>query len=257
MGDFDDDILAALLNDPYKAPDSFGVVSGAYQASKPKLSSPKLTALQKELMFGMHYGAGTSKLADIAEQHGIEYSKADIEAIKAMYESTFAPKPEKIGHLFLGGTMHGKRVKTHGMWLVEIPVPVKPNAIGLWSADELSTVGYTVQKYVLQKIALPGKDPSLSAEVFVLDEPDLMGTGYKDKLISEYMAKFFSTEKNSVNTPVLPPTPEPIPAPPVQVADGLRITIGGKTIEWTPDESQLQGLLSWAAQSLGPGKEAQ
>ena len=215
-----------------------------------------LKHLLKELNFGMHYGAGTEKLAAIHDQIQ-QYSDLDIALMKAMMGPA-TPAPI-IGHLFLGGPLHGQRIKTNGMWHYQHQVPVKPNAIGIWSKDdELPTVGYSVVNYVQQKIMLPGpKHGEVEYAIVYVAESQAheMGTGKKDALFGQYMKDYLSDIQTSANTPVKPPLPEPIPAPPVPVSDGLRITIGGKTIEWTPDENQLAGLLSWAAQSLGPGKD--
>ena len=211
----------------------------------------KMTPEQKTILFAMHYGAGANKIAAYAQQ--------DVDAAKAIYAELYdgvkTPKAKEVGHLFLGGTLHGQRALTDGQWNIQVPVYDKPNVIGKWDEFEVPTVGYTVQNYIRQKIMLPGHNTPY-AEVFILDEHGALGTGNKDKLIGQHMLDFFSPMQNSVNTPVLPPLPKPVVQEPVQKTDGLRITIGGKTIEWTVDQNQLEGLLSWAAQSLGPGKEA-
>ena len=254
MGDVDD-YLEELLHDKT---DSFGVVSGVLTGGKMSGKSTMLSNLQKEILFGQHYGMGTQKLEDMM----VKYSEADVKATQAFSDhlkylkakAEAKAKQKYIGHLFLGGPEHGKRHKTDGQWVVKVPVPGKQSEyLATWSMDDAPVgVGYTVVSYVRQKIMLPGSN---YAEVYVLDDPKMMGTGQKDQLIAQHMLNFFSTHENEVNTPVLPPPPEPVKPAPVE--DGIKITIGGKTIEWTADAAQLSGLLSWAAQSLGPGKETQ
>lgn len=216
----------------------------------------------KELNFAQHYGAGANKIQEFYGQIQ-QYANQDIEAVKAMLEKQMFPgmpakQKKTVGYIFLGGSLHGQRVITDGHWLWETHLPVKPDFTGIWTMEDdltLPTVGYTIEKYLMQKIMLPGyasHGGGNYAEVYILDDASKAGTGYKDKLIADFMLSFFSPIENEVNTPVLPTLPEPTPVP---VSDGLRITIGGKTIEWTPGENQLEGLLSWAAQSLGPGKD--
>lgn len=248
MGDLDDTLKPEWL---------YGVASGPILKDVHHLKH-----LMKELNFAKHYGMGTAKIEEMLLQ---QYAAQDIEAVKVMLEKQMFPgmpaKQKPVGYIFLGGSLHGQRVVTDGHWIWETHLPVNPNFAGIWTMEDdltLPTVGYTIEKYLMQKIMLPGHAAHGGgnyAEVYVLDDAFKMGTGYKDKLIADFMLSFFSPIENEVNTPVQPQLSEPTPAPPVPVSDGLRITIGGKTIEWTPDENQLEGLLSWAAQSLGPGKD--
>lgn len=244
----EDDYLSELLGEK----DSFGIVSGhGDQLSK------QMKYLHKELNFAKHYGMGTAKIADMIA----DYAASDVEAVMAMFNAQKEQMAPTIGHLFLGGSMHGKRMPTHGQWMVTIPLPSKPSLANPFKDPEVYGTflpKIEMETYVVQKLVLPGTGPENYAEVFILqDSLTEIGAGNKDNLIAEYMRQLLSPKQNSVNTPVLPPLPEPTPAPdPVPPTDGLRITIGGRTIEWTPDDSQLAGLLSWAAQSLGPGKES-
>lgn len=188
--------------------------------------------LAKQVLFGKHYGAGAKKIQEWMGQW--------VDAVK----------PQKVGFIFLGGPLHCQRIKTDGSWDYKHIEQAPPTFAHLQSDEPPKIASYKVSHYVLKKIYLPSQDYAL-AYVY---QPDLYMT---DKLLGDYLSKFFSDELNDVNAallPVMPPLPEP--PKPVQVPDGLRITIGGKTIEWTPDENQLAGLLSWAAQSLGPGKDA-
>lgn len=164
-------------------------------------------------------------------------------------KAVMLPVPE-VGHLFIGGPLHGQRAITEGTSKYYYKVAITSQAFGMSVKDTsynetYPTIGYDICAYVMRKVMIP----TGTVWVYALDTL----TNHEFELeFGKYLTDFFSEKENTVNTPV-PPLPKP--SKPVQISDGLRITIGGQTIEWTPDESQLAGLLSWAAQSLGPGKD--
>lgn len=145
------------------------------------------------------------------------------------------PAPPK-SHLFIGGPVNGQRLETQGKYLFEImlPAPQPAFSTSIDYSKMLPSMEIQTHVYFRREVHIG----THFIEIYVYDSPAVN----EDDV--------WAAIADLVMYPKEPVFPEPKATP-----QGVRITVDGKTLEWKLDDPQVAGILAWAQQSLGAGKE--
>ncbi len=197
----------------------------------------------KAIDFSQHYGMSANKMA--------EYLKANVAAMKKFHEV-------EVTYLFLGGPAHGQRYNTQGLWSWKIWEPQKVE-FAKASDNEVPTLPMDKAHVYHRQEVSAGAGQTVT--VYIHDSFAASDDQWISKLLVDVLGPKPEQKKPVVETAKEPwasiewDAPQTEEETKEEVSDGLRITVGGKTFEWKLDDDQIHGILAWAENSLGEGKD--